>query len=47
MAIDVVTTAKMASGIEMDSRTKGATAYTGFHMLSSMLNGSILRNILT
>jgi hypothetical protein len=37
-AIDVVTTAKKASGTETDSRIKGVMAYTGFHMLSSTLD---------
>jgi hypothetical protein len=38
MAIDVVMVAKIAKGIDTTSRTRGATAYSGFHTLSSTLN---------
>lgn len=37
-AMDAVTTAKMANGMDTVTMTNGATAYNGFHGLSSMLN---------
>ena len=38
MAMDVVKMARMASGMEMPTKTKSAIKYTGFHMLSVTLN---------
>jgi len=47
MAIDVVMTPKTASGIEIESNTKGAIAYIGFHMLSSTLEEPSRNNIVS
>jgi hypothetical protein len=37
MAMVVVMVAKIARGMDTTSRTRGATAYSGFHRLSSTL----------
>jgi hypothetical protein len=43
--MEVVTTANIAKGIEIKRSTKGAMAYSGFHMLKSVLSEPLPTNM--